>query len=66
MKKLFQALKERHLLKNALNKFDANSREAALELGLAFLLAYASEGISKDEWVDLEERFNKLKAARKD
>ena len=66
MRKIFQALKERIKARDLLKRFDANAKEAAFELALAFLLAYASEGISKEELADLDERFNKLKAALKD
>ena len=70
MRNFFQAIKERLQLKNRLKglfkSFDENARQAALELAAAFVLSVASDGISKEELAELDEKYQAFKEALKD
>jgi hypothetical protein len=70
MRNLFQAIRERLQLKNRIKglfkAFDQNARQTALELSAAFILAVASDGISKEELEELSEKFKAFQEALKD
>ncbi len=51
--------------KTRVKRFSTETKELALELALAFLLAAVTDGIDDEEMEDLEERFKTLKASRK-
>ncbi len=70
MRNFFQAIRERLQLKNRIKTlfkaFDDNARQSALELSAAFILAVASDGISKEELAELDEKYKAFKEALKD
>ena len=51
--------------KTRVKRFKPETKELALELALAFLLAAVTDGIDPDELEDLEERFKTLKDSLK-
>lgn len=64
LKKLLGALKTR--AKVRINRLKPETKELALELALAFLVAAVTDGIDKEELEDLEERFKTLKDSLKE
>ena len=70
MRNIFQAIRERLQIKNRIKglfkAFDHNARTTALDLATCFILAVASDGISKEELEELDEKYKAFKAALAD